>query len=308
MRRGDGMEQKNRMSLPAPQFYHLFDLERPVNQEIELGKNKKVLPVKEGSVYGPALNGSLVDGGGEWTEIHIEKVKISAKYNLKTDDGKRIIMETEGWKTTSGTNVKVKFQAGTRKYRYLNDVIAVGKYSNQSGKEILSIYGMLPYASTTFPKTDLKLQHLYYVEVSCDMPSFLGKVDEGVEAIIPISGGRFEGKKLRGNILPVGSDWNVVKLGTKIRSHVSTRYMLSTDDNENISLFTDGRLVMPYGSLFKVLSNNKDAANAYYFRQHLCFTTESEAYDWLNDKIGFAVIGASMKQGIKVCYNAYILE
>ena len=45
--------------------------------------------------------------------------------------------------------------------------------------------------SLQFPQ----LEHLYYIEVECDPPMRSGEIDEGSFIIIPIKGGRFEGKR-----------------------------------------------------------------------------------------------------------------
>ena len=147
-----------------------------------------------------------------------------------------------------------------------------------------------------------KIEHIYYIEVEVEKPIKCGKLPEGKYMTIPITGGHFEGKKLKGTVMPVGADWNTISSG---RSHVSTRYVLKTDDGALISLFTDGYMRMTLKGGLSMAAGKPDPSK-YYFRQHLVFKTGSEKYCWLNDRIAFAVIG--MTNDMKICYDAYIVR
>jgi len=147
-----------------------------------------------------------------------------------------------------------------------------------------------------------EMEHLYYIEVEVEKPIRGGSLPEGRYMTIPITGGRFEGEKLRGTVLPVGADWNTLK---SAKSHVCTRYLLKTDDGALISLFTDGFMRMTLKGGFGMAAG-KPEPSQYYFRQHLQFQTGAAGYTWLNDRTAFAVVG--MTKDMRICYDAYILK
>ncbi len=148
-------------------------------------------------------------------------------------------------------------------------------------------------------------EHLYYIEVEVDKVINCGKIPEGKYMTIPITGGWFEGERMKGSVLPMGADWNTMPSG--LRSHVSTRYVLRTDDGTIISLFTDGRAYYSPAAIPGMMAGNPDHSK-YYFRQHLMFRAGNDKYAWLNDRIAFAVIGMTMGSERRICYDAYMLS
>lgn len=146
-------------------------------------------------------------------------------------------------------------------------------------------------------------RHLYYIEVEVEKGIPVGRIPEGSAGVVPILGGRFEGERMRGEILHLGADWNSARPGPSVR--ISTRYVLKTDDGAVISLFTDGRGVFGLKAIPGFLAGKPDPS-AIYFRQHLVFRTGDQRYAWLNDAPAFAVVGLDAKR--RVCYDAYMIE
>lgn len=68
----------------------------------------------------------------------------------------------------------------------------------------------------------------------------VGHVPEGKLTIIPITGGTFEGPRLRGRVLAGGADWNT-QVSDRV-SHVCARYWIQTDDGTIISVHNEGML------------------------------------------------------------------
>lgn len=86
----------------------------------------------------------------------------------------------------------------------------------------------------------LDAEHVMHIMVKCPQPLQVGNSKEGFLRVIPISGGYFEGEKIRGTIVPGGADWN-----TAIRnnlSHAYAKYLLKTDDGEYIEIENEGFL------------------------------------------------------------------
>jgi Protein of unknown function (DUF3237) len=150
-----------------------------------------------------------------------------------------------------------------------------------------------------------EVEHLYYVEVDIETMLPVGKLPEGTYRIIPITGGRFQGERMKGTIRRIGADWNTTRGKGTVYSHVTTRYVLETDDGVTISLFTDGRARYGLDAMVGMIKRNPDP-NKIYFRQHLFFRTGDERYAWLNDRICFAVV--CLNKNMKVCYDAYMLK
>lgn len=65
-----------------------------------------------------------------------------------------------------------------------------------------------------------------------------GTIPEGHRRIIPIAAGIVEGPRIRGEVVPLGADWNLVRAdGTET---VSARYAIRTDDGWVLSVLNEG--------------------------------------------------------------------
>jgi hypothetical protein len=84
------------------------------------------------------------------------------------------------------------------------------------------------------------LEFMARFEVKLDAPVLeVGEVEStGNRRIIPITGGTFEGPRLKGQILNNGADWQVVQGNGLAR--LDTRYALKTDDGALIYIQTHG--------------------------------------------------------------------
>jgi len=72
------------------------------------------------------------------------------------------------------------------------------------------------------------LERLFRAVVEIAAPLSVGVTPRGERRIIPITGGRFEGPKLTGDVLPGGADWQLVRPdGTAL---LEARYTLRTRD------------------------------------------------------------------------------
>jgi len=147
-----------------------------------------------------------------------------------------------------------------------------------------------------------KLEYLGRWSVDLIAPIWeLGQTsDLGKRRIIPITGGKFEGPKIKGAILNNGSDWQIVtKDGLEI---IDTRYLLQTDDGALIYLQTKGYRYGPPDVMAKVAKGEVVDANLYYFRLYMTFETAAPKYAWLNRAMAIAI---AMRLGNAVVYDAY---
>jgi hypothetical protein len=150
-----------------------------------------------------------------------------------------------------------------------------------------------------------RLDHLarFTVELT-EEPWQLGRTsDLGDRRIIPITGGRFNGPLLNGDILSNGADWQVVTGdGATI---VDTRYLLRMDDGSLVYLRTYGFRHGPADVLAELAAGHDVDPASYYFRIQLHFETASATYDWLNRVIA---VGSAIRLPKAVVYDAYAIR
>ena len=92
----------------------------------------------------------------------------------------------------------------------------------------------------------------------------IGKGPHGVRRFGPLTGGKIEGPKIDGEVLPLGADWILIRTDGAIQLDV--RATIRTDDDELI--------YVGYKGIFDPPRN--------YFRITPSFETSSEKYSWLN--------------------------
>lgn len=138
------------------------------------------------------------------------------------------------------------------------------------------------------------------------MESFhhIGDAGHGDRSTVIFKGGRFEGPKLRGTILPGGGDWETIQDhdGDQQTAHLDTRYNLQTHDGVTIFLKTTGTRTGNKKILEGLGEEDKHTPGEY--RMRLTFETGHERYRWLNSVVAIA---SSARNGDRVIYDAYQL-
>jgi len=153
------------------------------------------------------------------------------------------------------------------------------------------------------PKPELEFLARFSVDLVAPIWE-LGKTsDLGKRRIIPITGGKFEGPKLSGEIMNNGADWQIVTDdGLAI---IDTRYLLKTNDGAYIMLQTKGYRYGPPEVMAKVAKGEVVDPKEYFFRVYTQFETSAPQYLWLNRAMGF---GIAMRLGNAVVYDAYLIK
>ncbi|KAJ4339371.1 hypothetical protein N0V87_003308 [Didymella glomerata] len=93
------------------------------------GQERIVIPIVGGIFKGPKLQGKVLDLGADWRLTDKDgKIRPDARYNIQTDDGTWIYVQTEGPTQADGrTLLRGRFETSTNgTYNWLNDVVAVG--------------------------------------------------------------------------------------------------------------------------------------------------------------------------------------
>lgn len=109
----------------------------------------------------------------------------------------------------------------------------------------------------------------------------------GTRRIVPVTGGTFEGPKLKGTALSGGGDWILVRPDGV--SELNVRVTLKTDDDQLIYLTYRGLLFTPKGG-------------EQYWRTTPIFETGSAKYEWLTRIIA---VGVGRRVPNKAAYSIY---
>ncbi|MFT3926996.1 MAG: DUF3237 domain-containing protein [Myxococcales bacterium] len=125
----------------------------------------------------------------------------------------------------------------------------------------------------------MRTRPLFALKLSTGPIQDLGKTPVGARVIYPITGGTFEGERLRGNVLPAGGDWTTQRADGV--TELDLRITLATDDGALIYMTFAG-------------IRDDHAEGAPYFRTLPRFETAAPQYAFLNRllAVGRGEIGA----------------
>ena len=121
---------------------------------------------------------------------------------------------------------------------------------------------------------------LMTVRIAAATPQQLGEVPHGIRSIVPVTGGDFEGPRLRGKILPGGGDWLLLRADGVLE--LDLRITLETDDRALVYMTFQG---LRHGSpdVMAALGRGEVVDPArYYFRTVPRFETSADTYAFLN--------------------------
>jgi hypothetical protein len=108
----------------------------------------------------------------------------------------------------------------------------------------------------------------------------LGSVPTGTRSIVPVGGGEFEGPRLRGKVLPGGSDWLLLRSDGVLE--LDLRVTLETDDQALIYMTFQGVRQGPADVIAALGRGEIVDPASYYFRTVPRFETSADRYAFLN--------------------------
>ncbi|WP_375691642.1 DUF3237 domain-containing protein [Pseudooceanicola sp. LIPI14-2-Ac024] len=134
--------------------------------------------------------------------------------------------------------------------------------------------------------TGVPTRPLFDLSLEVGAPHDLRGADGHGKLIFHVTGGRFDGDRLRGRVLPVSGDWVVAAPG---QSRVDVRLLLETDDGALVYMTYRG--VHTLGAEHRAeLAAGRDLDPAsYYFRTAPMFETAADRYDWLNRVVAVGI-------------------
>ena len=144
--------------------------------------------------------------------------------------------------------------------------------------------------------TPLRSQPLFTIQMRLHPFQDLGATPFGQRRVVPVSGGDFEGTRLRGTVLPhAGADWLLQRGDGSFQQDV--RLTLQTDDGALIGMTYRGvRHATPEVSARLARGEPVDPSE-YYLRTAPFFETGAPRYAWLNHIVAVGV-GRRLSDGV----------
>ena len=127
---------------------------------------------------------------------------------------------------------------------------------------------------------EIKTAHLFTTTLRVGQSQPVGKTPGGERLVVPVLDGTFEGDRIRGTVLPGGSDWILNRPDGALQLNV--RLVLKTDDGALIGVTYSGLRHGPADVLEKLWRGEEVDPALYYFRVAMLFETASDKYAWLN--------------------------
>lgn len=143
----------------------------------------------------------------------------------------------------------------------------------------------------------LQSKHLLTLLITLHPTIELGSTPAGGRRVFPVSGGRFEGERLKGTVSPlIGSDLLLARPDGSFQQDV--RLLLVCDDGAHI-LMTYRGIRRATASVDERLSRGEQVdASEYYLRTTPYFETSASKYVWLNGIVTVAK-GGRRPEGVE---------
>jgi hypothetical protein len=151
----------------------------------------------------------------------------------------------------------------------------------------------------------IELEFLCDVTVKLAPVRDYGSTGYGSRRYVEITGGRFEGPKFKGVVLPGGADWPRVSSDGGMITF-DPRYSLETNDGAFIYLTNPGiRRAGPDADYQNIKAMAVDDPEDVYFRTMPSFETGDERYSWLNRSI-FIGTGRRFLDAVEISFYEVI--
>ncbi len=148
----------------------------------------------------------------------------------------------------------------------------------------------------------LQSEFLFRMEMTV-APTVLGATPLGERRIGQVTGGRFFGPAIRGEVLPGGADW--MTTGSDAATRLDVRAMLRAEDGQLIGIHYTGLRAGPPDVLARLAAGDTVDPALYYMRTAIRFETGPGPHEWLNRVLAVAV-GQRPPQG--PIYDVYAIR
>ena len=143
----------------------------------------------------------------------------------------------------------------------------------------------------------LQSQRLFTLFIALHPTLDLGQTPAGHRRIFPVSGGHFEGERLKGTVSPlIGSDLLIARADGSFQQDV--RLLLVADDGGLILMTYRGVRHAPQAVAERLARGEAVDPSEYYLRTTPYFETAAPAHAWLNGIVAVAK-GARRPDGVE---------
>jgi hypothetical protein len=118
--------------------------------------------------------------------------------------------------------------------------------------------------------------------------------------VVFVTGGQFEGERLRGRVLPGGGDFLMMRPDGGM--HLDVRLVLETDAGELVYMTYVGRRHGPPEVMERYKRSEPVAYGEDYFRTIIQFETGAQRLSWLN---GILAVGAGYREAEGAVYEVF---
>ncbi len=147
---------------------------------------------------------------------------------------------------------------------------------------------------------DIKTEPLFETHIDLAPPEQIGDGPFGRRSVFVVTGGTFEGPKLRGTLLPGGGDW-LLSLPNGA-GELDVRATMRTDDGALILITYHGVVDVAPDVARRIFAGEDVDPSEYYFRTAPRLETGHEAYAWLNRTV---CVGSGWFAPNKVGYRVF---
>ncbi len=134
------------------------------------------------------------------------------------------------------------------------------------------------------------------MHVDLEAPQMVGKTPAGIRQIFIVKGGTFEGPKMKGDLLPGGGDWALVRPDGAVQLDV--RATMRADDGALIYGYYSGLIVASSQIYGRIFGGEDVPLSEYYFYTNPMFQTAATQYEWLNRRIAIGR-GKAIPNGVE---------
>jgi hypothetical protein len=132
----------------------------------------------------------------------------------------------------------------------------------------------------------LGAQPLFVIHAELDAILRFGQTPYGDRRVIPITGGSVDGPRLKGRILPGGSDWQIVR-GDGV-ADIKARYTIESAAGGHVLVSSEGLRHGPPEVMERLGRGEPVDPSLYYFRTVMRFETADPALSWMNTILALA--------------------
>jgi hypothetical protein len=135
--------------------------------------------------------------------------------------------------------------------------------------------------------------------VRCALEGILkfGNTPYGERRVINIQSGTVEGPRFKGNILPGGADWQIVRADGIV--HLHARYTVQAEGGGLILVDSEGLRHGPPEVMERLARDETVDPSLYYFRAFMRFETADPGAAWLNRILALGY-GARENRAVKI--------